>query len=356
MDFFPARKSNQPDDADATLDIQLSELQERLAECQRDASQSRVEFQARLQELEEQLAIRQKLNDRQRGDIESLQEQIEHQQLDLANQRRQHEEQLVKVKAELQDAKDVAQKRVEAAQRFKAELSLCRTSVGELQQELTGLKQQYSGAQASWQEQRELLQAQLQGYEETEAESIQRWQAEREERDLALQQSDRQLQEALERSQFLQERLLSSDSQLSDLQAELNSTRQERDEFKDRAHQLTDCVSELEARASADRVAAGALEHLETIEEEKEQLEVQLSAAQERLQKLEAEVGSWKEKYATQQMHNMRLKKALERSAEEELSTVGSSSKVPLKETAIKEVMAVPANSRSGADLPGFVK
>lgn len=351
MDFFPARKHSQSPDVDAALQVQLGELRDRLAECQRDAAQSRVELQARLQELEDQLAIRQKLNDRQRSDIESLEEQVERLQLERAQERRQHDEQLVQVKAELQDAKDVAQKRVEALQRFKAELSLSRTTATEAQHGLSALNQQYLGEKAAWMEQRELLEARLAGYEETEAEAVQRWQEERAEHEVAVQESDRQLQEALERCQLLQAKVAELESQQATLQTNLTSTQAERDTCQSRIQSLEASMAELESKTVAAEEAAISNERLQAAELQASEQEDQLKDARKHLKQLESEVGSWKEKFANLQMHNMRLKKALERPTDEERDTSPA-------EVAIQAITSSQTASptRSGADLPRFVR
>ncbi|MEM8715785.1 MAG: hypothetical protein AAGE92_08405 [Cyanobacteria bacterium P01_G01_bin.4] len=356
MDFFPARNHSQPSDADAALQVQLGELRDRLAECQRDAAQSRVDMQARLQELEEQLAIRQKLNDRQRADIEALDEQLERLKLERAQDSRQHDEQMVQVKAELQDAKDIAQKRVEAVQRFKAELSLSRTTATEAQQGLTALRQQYLGEKAAWTEQRELLDARLAGYEETEAETVQRWQEEREEFELAMQERDRQMQEVLERSDPLQARVFELESQNAALRADLTTTQadslatqSERDALQGQVSSLEERLIELEQQAQANQQAAISNEQLQAAEQHTSELEEQLDDTRRYLKQLESEVGGWKEKFASQQMHTMRLKKALERSAEEEREPEAV-------DVAIQAVATQQGASRSGADLPRFIR
>ena len=350
MDFFPARKHPQSPDDDAALQVQLGELRDRLAECQRDAAQSRVDLQARLQELEEQLAIRQKLNDRQRTDIESLEEQLERLKLERAQDSRQFDEQLVQVKAELQDAQDIAQKRVEAVQRFKAELSLSRTTSTEAQQGLNALRQQYLGEKAAWMEQREMLEARLAGYEETEAEAAQRWQEEREEYETASQERDLQMQDALERSETLQARFSDLEAQQDTLQADLAATQAERDALQARVSPLEERLAELEGQAQEHAQAAVSNERLQAAEQQTSKLEEELTDTRRYLKQLESEVGDWKEKFASQRMHTMRLKKALERAAEEERDT--SSAEVVIQTVASSQ----QGSSRSGADLPRFIR
>ncbi|MGK7911416.1 MAG: hypothetical protein AB4050_08025 [Synechococcus sp.] len=350
MDFFPARKHPQPSDADTALQVQLGELHDRLAECQRDATQSRVDMQARLQELEEQLAIRQKLNDRQRTDIESLEEQLERLKLERAQDGRQHDEQLVQLKAELQDAKDIAQKRVEAVQRFKAELSLSRTTATEAQQGLNALRQQYLGEKAAWTEQRELLEARLTGYEETEAEAAQRWQEEREEQQIAEQERDRQKQAAIEHSEHLQAQVSELESRNEALQTELTTLQAERESLQTQVSALEERLADLENRAQANEQAAISNERLQAAEQQASELAEQLTDSRRDLKQLESEVGDWKEKFANQRMHTMRLKKALERATDEELET--NSADVAIQSVTITHQEA----TRSGADLPRFIR
>lgn len=383
MDIFPARKRPQSSQSEEDFQLQLTELQEHLIECQRNATQAKLDLQAKNQELEEQLVIRKKLNDRQRSDIESLQEQLERTQLEMAQGRRQQEEQFVELKAEVQGAKDIAQKRVEAVQRFKAELSLSRTTVAELERELNALKQQYSGEKSAWGEQRELLQAQLAGYQETEAEANQRWQEEREERalelqerdrqllerkqqleaqalqledrDLQLQEQDCQLQELRDRNQKLQEQLTEFEGQQAELTEDLVATRQERDQLQTSREQLEQKVAELEAEAVSLRAIELDHKQLAAAEAQKQDLEKELSSLQKQLKQLELEVGKWKEKFAKQQMHNLALKKALDRPTDNELASVNPA-ELTIKTLTNKAVANASQAGRSGADLPRFVK
>lgn len=351
---------------------QVERLQQQLSECERLADRGRIELQAKAAELESQLAVRQKLNDRQRHDIESLQEQLERQQLEAARESRQWTERYEQLQTDLVEARDVAQKRVETTQRFKAELSLSRTSVVELQTELNGLKQQVAGERAAWMEQRELMEAQLAGYEETEVESAQRWQEEREAVQRELQEQRQQLQELGQQLQAWRQRCEAAEQQWAELedrlgdrdrlQAQNQWLTEQSEQLQNQNQLLAEQVEQLQTQLSEWEVLAGVQEQLQASERRNQELLKESSEARSLLPRLETEVARWKEKFASLQMQHMRLKSALERSTSGRASSMRSFDEKPARVGAVKAAIeatsedAIGGGGRSGADLPGFIQ
>ena len=341
--------------ADAGLEAECCALRQKVAEQEKtlqerervlqQLQQTLAEQKVQISEQEAQLAARQRLNDRQRQDIEALQEQIEQLRLAHAQERRQWEHRQQELQASLLEAQDVAEKRVEMLQRFKAELCLARTQIAEAQAELSSLRALYSDQQAAWQEQREHLEARLAGYAETEAEAEQRWREQRQELEAALAEAQAQLaalqaqQEHLHQGSQEQQRLQQQwqaqaealQAALSQAQAEIAHWQQEHRRLQERYAQAQQHLSNLEQQlqAALEQLAAqpdwqpqlhSAQATILHLQEEIAALSTQLDKQAEQIKTLQAERAdlweenrSLREKYEQQQMHVLSLKAALER-------------------------------------------
>ncbi|MGY2710266.1 chromosome segregation ATPase [Thermostichus sp. OS-CIW-39] len=336
------------------LQEQLQALHQKVAE-QEKALQEREHLLQQLQQTlaaqkvqisdqEAQLAARQRLNERQRQDIEALQEQIEQLRLAHAQERRQWEQRQQELQASLLEAQDVAEKRVEMLQRFKAELSLARTQIAETQAELSSLRALYSDQQAAWQEQREHLEARLAGYAETEAEAEQRWREQRQELEAALAEAQAQLaalqaqQEHLRQGSLAQQQLQQQwqaqaealQVALSQAQAEVTRWQQEHRHLQEQYAQAQQHLSAMERQlqAALEQLAAqpdwqpqlrSAQATILHLQEEIATLSTQLEKQAEQIKALQGERAalweenrSLREKYEQQQMHVLSLKAALE--------------------------------------------
>lgn len=337
------------------LQEQLQALHQKVAE-QEKALQEREHLLQQLQQTlaaqkvqisdqEAQLAARQRLNERQRQDIEALQEQIEQLRLAHAQERRQWEQRQQELQASLLEAQDVAEKRVEMLQRFKAELSLARTQIAETQAELSSLRALYSDQQAAWQEQREHLEARLAGYAETEAEAEQRWREQRQELEAALAEAQAQLaalqaqqehlrQGSREQQQLQQQWQAQAEAlqvALSQAQAEVTRWQQEHRHLQEQYAQAQQHLSAMERQlqAALEQLAAqpdwqpqlrSAQATILHLQEEIATLSTQLEKQAEQIKALQGERAalweenrSLREKYEQQQMHVLSLKAALER-------------------------------------------
>jgi chromosome segregation ATPase len=293
-------------------------------------------LQARVTELEAQVAARQKLNERQRVDIESLQAQLEQQQLSLAQERRQWEQQQQEWQARLLEAQDLAQRRIDMLQRFKAELSLARTQIAESQQELSQLNSLHTSQQAAWQEQREHLEARLAGYAETEAETGQRWQEERQLYEEQIQslktqlqgihsQYQQQLEQQHQEQQVLVQQLHQADERCRQLQQVQENLATQYDDAQKQVEELQQLTDNLQVRLQEyedllpDLLTAQ--DRLQDLEQQKQLLEATLAERSHELQsqfafvaEKDAEMQLLRDKISEQQQHNLRLKAALERS------------------------------------------
>ncbi len=346
-----------------TKDDLIESLQHRLCELEAQAlAQSSFEestlqplqaenqqFKVLTSDLEAQVAARQKLNERQRREIETLQETLEQQQLAFGQERRQWEHERQDLQASRLEAEDLAQKRVDMLQRYKAELSLARTQITETQAELNELQALYTSQQTAWHEQREHLEARLEGYAETEAETEQRWQEERQvlhqqvdtlntrlnecqllvsqqeqnhqncshqwetERCTLLQQVEQAQEEAASHVRSyntLYEAYHHLQTRLSTAEARLPKLQQQVDEYESR---LPDFLA--------------AQQQLQQLQRDKAQLEaalsqkhIQIEAHSHSTAELGAEIHALKEKITEQQQHNLRLKAALERTTAREFT------------------------------------
>jgi chromosome segregation ATPase len=345
--------------ADPTLEAERQALQQQVAEQQKllqerehtlqQLQQSLADQAVQMAERDAQIAARQRLNDRQRQDIEALQEQIEQLRLAHAQERRQWEHRLQELQASLLEAQDLAEKRVEMLQRFKAELCLARTQIAETQTELSSLRALHGDQQAAWQEQREHLEARLAGYAETEAEAEQRWQEQRQELESALAEAQAQLaalqaqQEQLRQGSLDQQQLQQQwqaqaqalQAALSQAQAEIVHWQQEHRHLQEQHVQAQQHLSVLEQQLQAAlaqlaaqpdwqpelRSAQTTIAHLQ---EQTEALQAQAEKQMEQMKALQAERAalyeenrSLKDKYDQQQMHVLSLKAALERKGQD---------------------------------------
>ena len=368
------------DPAQGELHLEIARLQEQLRQCQLQATVDREDWQVQLVDLESQLSVRQKLNDRQRRDIESLQEQLEQQQLELARTNRQWEEKYEHLQADLVEERDIAQKRVETTQRFKAELSLSRTSVVEAQTELSALKQDYVRERDDWAEERESLHARLAGYSETEAESIQRWQEERETRDRQEAEYREQLDAARKHLTAAQEDLVLWQQRCEVAESETESLQQQLAESQDNASTQTELAATIAALNSENQQLSEQIQHLqassedataiaaevETLRTHHDTLDTTVADLQSQLQNAEDRVVEWKRKFASLQMQHMRLKAALEPNEKggESTPVLQADSGEPVNASVVlkpkgRDLQADNATveaATSGADLPSFIQ
>ncbi len=356
-------------------------------------------LQARVTELEAQVAARQKLNERQRTDIESLQAQLEQQQLCLAQERRHWEQQQQESQARLLEAQDLAQKRIDMLQRFKAELSLARTQIAESQQELSQLNNLYTCQQAAWQEQREHLEARLAGYAETEAETGQRWQEERHlyedqiqslkaqlqdihhQYQQQLEQQQQQAEHQHQEQQALVQQLHQAEERCRLLQQTQENLATQYNRAQRRVEELQQLTENLQARLQEyedllpDLLTAQ--DRLRDLEHQKQLLEATLAERSHELQsqfafvaEKDAEMQLLRDKISEQQQHNLRLKAALERSInrgeppkEEEphlplahYASIGASAQVITPVAASHRPIAPRVRKKKPIDLPNFLR
>lgn len=300
----------------ASLKEQVMQLQAALLETQRDA-------QARIAELENQIAVRNTLTERQRETIETLQAELENQQFAFSQERRQLEIKQQQLEADVLDWQATAQKRAESVQRFKAELSLARTSITELDNELRSVHSIFETQQAEWERCRETLQARLDGYAETEAEALQRWQAAEASLCEQLNQAQAQLQRQSERLAAYQvnfaelERAhgeLSQRSAVLQQEADLWRSRQaEWDHWQTYGAQIENEVQRLRQEViNRDQLEA----QITALTQQNTNLTHQLAQKHTQIENLSAEVTLWKARLEDQNLHILRLKKALERDDE----------------------------------------
>ena len=300
-----------------------------------DAAKS--ELASQMAALTAQLETRQRLNERQRQDIEQLQAQLLKKDSEAQQQQRQWEARHQELQVALVEAEDVAQKRVDMLQRFKAELSLARTQATETETELKQLKTLHSSQQAAWQEQREHLEARLQGSLETEAEAEQRWLEQRQDLEATiaaqqerLQETDQQLQLQQAQAQQWQqqqqewaERLAQAEADLTAYQTEQVSLRQhyqaDQAEIADlRARlavmgsRLTESQTYLPELLETQRKLKQGEERRTDLERKLAQQAHTVAAQVEAIQSLEAAIAALKQKLTDAEHHNLRLKVALD--------------------------------------------
>ncbi len=301
------------------------------------------ELEAQIQNLSAQLETRQRLNERQRQDIERLQAQLQQKDLDTQQLQRQWESRQQELQIALVEAEDLAQKRVDMLQRFKAELALARTQTSELETALKQLKSLHANQQAAWQEQREHLEARLQGSFETEAEAEQRWQELRQELEEVIANQKEQIQileqqllaqsaqgrEGQQRQQTLEQRLshaeemlAAAQAQQTQLQAQFHLDQAEILDLNNRlavmGSRLTESQSRLPELLETQRKLQQAEERRAGLEHKLAQQTQTLLAQGNTIQDLEAEIQLLTQKLNDQQQHNLRLKAALDRNPGQE--------------------------------------
>lgn len=359
------------------LEAIAQHLQSQLSDCQTAAAQAQSQLHLQVEDLTTQLTARQKLNDRQRQDIETLQEQLEQQRLAVAQERRQWEERQQNLQTDLLEAQDVVRRRADAVQRFRAELALTRTHNAELEEELSLLKRQFSAESEHWTQQRDVFEARLAGFAETEAEALQRWQEERAglEAELAIANTERtalraelettqarlttwseQEQSAADRAVALQEQLAQSSSELEVLRSQHAS-------LQAQAEAATAALAQHQQR---DRETEQAQQQFQTLTAENLHLRREVASYVGQIERVERELGDWKQKVGKLQMHNMHLKAALERSSGDNSQSDiddecqdywAGDSDPPAAEAPVSEPSFVspPTLPESGAALPRFV-
>lgn len=362
-----------------------------------------AEVEAQIQNLSAQLETRQRLNERQRQDIERLQAQLQQKDLDTQQRQRQWESRQQELQIALVEAEDLAQKRVDMLQRFKAELALARTQTSELEAELKQLKSLHADQQAAWQEQREHLEARLQGSFETEAEAEQRWQELRQELEGVIADQKEQIQileqqllaqsaqvqgwqhrqQTLEqRLSHTEEMLATAQAQQTQLQAQFHLDQAEILDLNNRlavmGSRLTEAQSRLPELLETQRKLQQAEERRAGLEHKLAQQAQMLLAQGNTVQDLEAEIQLLTQKLNDQQQHNLRLKAALDRNPGREqdlkhlkdptLQTQHRLSKLDPRriptaalarelEGAKDPLPQRPkAGAKSGIDLPGFLR
>ncbi len=300
----------------AGLKEQVMQLQAALLETQREA-------QARIAELENQIVIRNTLTERQRETIETLQAELENQQFAFSQERRQLELKQQQLEADVLDWQATAQKRAESVQRFKAELSLARTSITELDNELRNVHSIFETQQAEWERCRETLQARLDGYAETETEALQRWQAAEASLCEQLNQAQAQLQRQSERLAAYQVNFAELERAHGELSQRSSALQQEADLWRSRqaewdhwqtyGAQIEDEVQRLRQEViNRDQLEA----QITALTQHNTNLTHQLAQKQTQIENLSAEVNLWKARLEDQNLHILRLKKALERDDE----------------------------------------
>ncbi|MDX2271857.1 MAG: hypothetical protein NW237_07890 [Cyanobacteriota bacterium] len=309
----------------------------------------------KVSDLESQVAARQKLNERQRQDIETLQEQLQQQQLAMAQERRQWETRQQETQVALIEAQDLAQKRVDMLQRFKAELSLARTQIAETQQELSQLKSLHANQQAAWLEQREHLEARLAGYAETESEIEQRWQEQKQEWQTTLWQAQAQIADLNQRLSHYEQ--LNLPHPLTPNHAE--DGEQAGDPSPEMLAQLASLQAQVTEYQTLLPELLSAQSQVKHLEQENSRLAQELSQQSADLERqtgyqsqMEAEIQILKEKITEQQQHHLRLKLALERSPTKESVEPTLTHKPPAPPP-----QRVPRRiTQRGIDLPGFLR
>ncbi len=363
----------------------------------------KAELETQIQNLTAQLETRQRLNERQRQDIERLQAQIQQKDLDTQQLQRQWESRQQELHIALVEAEDLAQKRVDMLQRFKAELALARTQTSELEAELKQLKSLHASQQAAWHEQREHLEARLQGSFETEAEAEQRWQELRQELEEVIANQKEQIQileqqllaqsaqgrEGQHRQQILEQRLAQTETMLAaaqaqqtQLQAQFHLDQAEILDLNNRlavmGSRLTESQSRLPELLETQRKLQQAEERRAGLEHKLAQQTQILLAQGNTMQDLEAEIQLLTQKLNDQQQHNLRLKAALDRNPGRDQDLK------PLKDPTLQAQHRLPkpdprriptpalarelekakdplaerpkAGVKSGIDLPGFLR
>ncbi len=304
--------------------------------------QEHQDYQVQISDLEAQVVARQKLNERQRQDIDYLQDQLEQQKLAMAQERRQWEHQQQDLQVALVEAQDLAQKRIDMLQRFKAELSLARTQATEAETELNHLKHHFAEQESLWREHNDSLEARLAGYAETEAETEQRWHEEQAELQHTLAELKDQLssyQQLLEdREQQHHNQLHQWDTERQRLLQQVEQTKTEltlqrqhyealqeyQEQLQAKLVQLESKVPDLETQLSEYQTLLPDLlatqQQLKDLEQERDHYKETLSLQHREIEvhtasatELSAEVRYLRDKIAEQQQHNLRLKAALER-------------------------------------------
>lgn len=300
----------------ASLKEQVMELQSTLLETQRTS-------QVRMGELESQVAVRDTLAERQRQTIETLQAELENQQYAFSQERRQLELKQQQLEADLLDWQATAQKRAESVQRFKAELSLARTSITELDTELRNVHSIFATQQTEWENCRATLQARLDGYAETETEALQRWQTAEASLCEQLNQAQMQLQRQSERLAAYQVNFAELEQVHADLSETTAHLQQEANLWRSRQAEWDHWQTygpQIEQELQQFRQEVIARDHLEaqltTLTQQNTNLTHQLAQKQSQIEQLSSEITLWKERIDEQNLHILRLKKALERDDE----------------------------------------